>query len=450
MRAFIQWLALAPLFVIAGCSTFQQTSRLTSSEPALSLSAADANLGEALAHYSQGLITESLVGTSQSALYHFKQAAALDPTQIPINLKVAADYIGRKDYTGAVSVLKSLELHHPDSCEIRLLLGSVYQALGNQDAAVCRFRSVIRLMPERPDGYIRLATFWAMEFDSRKAMVVIREGLRHVKDPLPLVEFCESMGRLFVSGKDISGAIPFFEQVLVYRSGDDVVRESLARCYVADGQDRKALAEFERLQKKNPDNPQFALGLGELQEMLGDREKALEWFALALKGRPEDLRLRLHLALLHMQREHYADALAQFDEVARHVEQDQSCTNQLPPFFYFWYGSACERAGRAEEGVQYLTRYLAANPDSAEALNYLAYVWAERGVNLDQAGAYIAKALKLEPDNGAYLDTQGWIQYKQGDAINALKSLKRAWRQAGDDPAILDHLRAVRAALKKR
>ncbi len=382
MRAFTQWLALAPLFVIAGCSTLQQTPREASSESPLSLSEADANLGEALAHYSQGLVSEASLGTAQSAFFHFKQSAVLDPSNIPLSLKVAADYIGRKDYTGAVSILKSLELKHPDSVEIRLLLGSVYQAQDQQDEAVRSFRSVIRLVPDRPDGYIRLATLWAMEFDSRRTLAVIREGLRHVDNPLPLVDFSENVGRLFMAGKELSGAIPFFELVLLYR--------------------------------------------------------------------PDDLPIRVNLALLHLQRDHFAKALTQFDAVARYVGKDESRTNQLPPLFYFWYGSACERAGRVVEGEQYLSRYLAANPDSAETLNYLAYVWAERGVNLERAEIYIKKALQQEPENGAYWDTQGWIQYKQGDYGEAVKSLNQALRLTGDDPAILDHLRAVRAALKKR
>ena len=97
-----------------------------------------------------------------------------------------------------------------------------------------------------------------------------------------------------------------------------------------------------------------------------------------------------------------------------------------------------------------MVRYLAANPESAEALNYLAYMWAERGVNLDKAGIYITKALVHEPDNGAYLDTLGWVQYKQGDYLNAVKTLKQALRKLGDDPAIVDHLRAAQKASKKR
>ena len=269
--------------------------------------------------------------------------------------------------------------------------------------------------------------------------------------------------------------------MLVYRSGDDAVREALARCYVISGQERKALEEFGFLQKKNPDNPQIAFWIGELYEMLGNREKALEYYALAIKGdsatlpaslrkanlemqtdshlalttigeainhSPEDLGLRVYQASLYMQMDRYIEAASQFDDVARRIGKNESNAKQLPPLFYFWYGSACERAGRIDDGEKYLSRYLADNPESAETLNYLAYMWADRGVKLEQAEAYIAKALRQEPDNGAYLDTLGWIQYRRGDYGNASKNLERALRQVGEDSVILSHLGDLSLALK--
>lgn len=445
MRAFTQWLALAPLLVIAGCSTLYPAPRLTSSTPALVLSEADVNLGEALAHYSQALIAEASEGASKSAVLHFRQAAALDPSQIPISLKVASDYIGRRDYTGAVTVLKALELSHPDSLEISLLLGSVYQAQGDSKAAVRQFRAAIRMAPERPDGYIRLATLFVLDLESGKALAVVHEGFRRVRDPQPLYDFCESVGRLLVAGKDSPGAISFFEKV----PDNPRLAFWLGELYEQQGENQKALDAYTRAGKDEAIQLPVALRRANL-EMQIDPRVALATLKEVLLKFPDDLRLRIYLALLYMQLERYPDALTQFEDVVRRVEQDQSQSQQLLPLFYFWYGSACERVGRFEEGEQYLSRYLAANPESAEALNYLAYMWAERGLKLEQADSYVVKALELEPDNGAFLDTKGWIQFKQGDYANAYRTLQRALRQAGDDPAIFEHLGDVSAALNKK
>ncbi len=448
MRAFTQWLALAPLLVFAGCSTLQQTPRLASSGSALALSEADANLGEALAHYSQGLIAEVSLGQSTSAINHFRQAAILDPSHIPLNLKVAADYIGRKDYTGAVSVLKSLERTHPDSVEIRLLLGSVYQAQGNQSAAIQSFRAVIQLAPERPDGYIRLATLYVLELESRRAMAVLKEGFRAVTPPDPLVEFCESAGRLFAAGKDVEGAILFFEKVSEYQPDDPQVAFWLGELYEMKGARKKALVAYARACKSDSNEFPAAFRKANL-EMQTDPALALTTLRNAIKRFPDDLHLRVYLALLYVQLDQYPEALTQFDDVARRMPKDEAGARSVHPLFYFWYGSACERAGRWEDAERYLARYIAANPTAAEALNYLAYMWAERGVNLEQAAAYTSVALVQEPDNGAYLDTLGWIQYQRGDYAAALTSLERALSLVGDDPAILSHLGDVCLALNQ-
>ena len=55
---------------------------------------------------------------------------------------------------------------------------------------------------------------------------------------------------------------------------------------------------------------------------------------------------------------------------------------------------------------------LALRPDFAPALNYLGYMNADRGVHLEEALALIEKAVALEPDNGSYLDSLGWVLYR--------------------------------------
>ena len=51
------------------------------------------------------------------------------------------------------------------------------------------------------------------------------------------------------------------------------------------------------------------------------------------------------------------------------------------------------------------------NPD---ALNYLGYMYAEDGIMLDQAQTLIEKALEIDPNNGAYIDSLGWVYFKKG------------------------------------
>ncbi|HUA59649.1 MAG TPA: tetratricopeptide repeat protein, partial [Verrucomicrobiae bacterium] len=85
-------------------------------------------------------------------------------------------------------------------------------------------------------------------------------------------------------------------------------------------------------------------------------------------------------------------------------------------------------------------------PDNAQALNYLGYMLADRNVKLDEASQLVQKALKMEPENGAFLDSMGWIYYRQGKYSEAQGLLERALAQT-PDPTIHDHLGDVLAKM---
>ncbi len=86
--------------------------------------------------------------------------------------------------------------------------------------------------------------------------------------------------------------------------------------------------------------------------------------------------------------------------------------------------------------------------ENAEAFDYLAYMWAEKGIHLDQALEYSQHALDCDPDNGAFLDTLGWIRYKQNQVAEALICLQSAYYFMPDDPTILEHLGDAWQALR--
>jgi len=88
------------------------------------------------------------------------------------------------------------------------------------------------------------------------------------------------------------------------------------------------------------------------------------------------------------------------------------------------------------------------DPFFATAYNNLGYTWIERDLNLEEAMKLVRKALELEPENGAYIDSLGWGYFKQGKLDEALSELQRAVKFDSTDPAIYDHLGDVYGAKK--
>ncbi len=82
-------------------------------------------------------------------------------------------------------------------------------------------------------------------------------------------------------------------------------------------------------------------------------------------------------------------------------------------------------------------------PRHPEVANSLGYFLAEKGVDLDQAAVLVKLALKAEPGNGAFLDSMGWIHYRNGELEQALDYLIQAVNVLPDDPVILEHLGMV-------
>jgi len=80
------------------------------------------------------------------------------------------------------------------------------------------------------------------------------------------------------------------------------------------------------------------------------------------------------------------------------------------------------------------------NPNNAAVLNYYGYMLADRGIRLEEAAAMIQRAVTQEPNNGAYLDSLGWVYFKQNKLAEAEESLRKALARSSHDPTIIGHL----------
>ena len=84
------------------------------------------------------------------------------------------------------------------------------------------------------------------------------------------------------------------------------------------------------------------------------------------------------------------------------------------------------------EAEQDLRHILALDADNSQALNALGYLLADRNLRLDEARQLISRALALNPEEPAIIDSMGWLEYRSGNLPQALVYLQRAYQLSGD------------------
>jgi tetratricopeptide (TPR) repeat protein len=117
---------------------------------------------------------------------------------------------------------------------------------------------------------------------------------------------------------------------------------------------------------------------------------------------------------------------------------------------FFSLGAAQERAGAHDQAEVSFRRLLEVAPDHAPTLNYLGYMWADRGENLKEALHMLHRAVALEPENGAYVDSLGWVYFRLGEFQEARLHMEWAVRLVPDDPTIFEHLGDIYVRLEER
>ncbi|MBV9671739.1 MAG: tetratricopeptide repeat protein, partial [Verrucomicrobia bacterium] len=277
----------------------------------------------------------------------------------------------------------------------------------------------------------------------------------------------------YVQLNEVNNAIPLYLQTLELNRTNADVRYKLAASFVKNGQRDEAIRMLEDIVKANPLRFEIYEFLARLYEENGQKERALANYEQALLLAPDQPENYLHTADIALQLKHYDQAIQVLQDargrfpipqitysLALALANAKQFSESLPIFestlqeaksnqeeiidsnFYFNYGAAAEQAGLIEKAATLLKRSIELDPaKAANAYNYLGFMWVDRGMNLDEAGQLIKKALEIEPENGAYLDSLGWYYYHKNSYQKALAELLHAADLTNPpDPEVFEHI----------
>ena len=164
----------------------------------------------------------------------------------------------------------------------------------------------------------------------------------------------------------------------------------------------------------------------------GNPSGGLKQLQNMLEGNKGDLEVYHYIFQIYQRQKKYKKAEEKLYEAREYFSKKES--------FYFMLGALQERQKKYKKAARTFKKVINFNSKHASALNYLGYMWADRGVRLNESLGLIKRAVAIEPNNGAFLDSLGWVYYKLNEFNKAVVELEKALALKPTDPIINDHL----------
>jgi len=187
------------------------------------------------------------------------------------------------------------------------------------------------------------------------------------------------------------------------------------------------------------DDPSFhaaELGRAEVLRKAGRQDAAIEVLEALTRSHPDLPDVYATKGDTLRQAERYEEAIVTYTRALELYEEGSSARW----FVHYTRGIAHHKIDDWPGAEADFRAALALDPDHPQVLNYLGYSLVERGEKLDEALEMIETAAAARPDNGAIVDSLGWVYFQLGRYEEAVVHLERAASLEPVDPVINDHL----------
>jgi len=178
------------------------------------------------------------------------------------------------------------------------------------------------------------------------------------------------------------------------------------------------------------------LHIGYLSGVKRDYDTAFRYLNRASAIEPKNSRTFFFKGLVSIWQEDYTAA-------EKHIGRAISLDDKSETY-YFYMAIVMEKLSRLDRAIDSLEKALRHNPNSARACNYLGYLYADNNMKIEESLNLVQRALELEPGNGAYTDSLGWVYYRKGEYRLALEKLLAAEeilrKENAPDPVVYDHI----------
>ncbi len=379
----------------------------------------------------------------KKAIEAFRQALSMDKENLDAMRGLAQDLANDNQMDAALDEYRTIQDADPQDATAAMRVAEIYRRMGKFDLAMENLKKASALVQDSLEIPYNEALILEAQGKYDEAAQVLQ---KLVSRPLPAdarasdksnrALFLERLGNIYREASRPLLAMETFRKI-VDLGGDEAARgyQDVIDAYREQKQWNDATRVAQEAVKKLPGDKGLKLTLAQQMADAGKTDESIQLARSALKGGADDRDTYIMLSQIYMRLRHWKeseDAIAQAEKLAVRPEEKE--------YVRFVQGSIYERQKKFEQAEQAFRLVLQQNPSNSMALNYLGYMLADRNTHLEEAITLIKKALDLDPQNGAYLDSLGWAYFKLGNYDQAEESLRRAAEKTPNDATVQDHL----------
>jgi tetratricopeptide (TPR) repeat protein len=375
----------------------------------------------------------------------------MDPSELSHLRGLGQTLMAEEKYADALVVYQKLLDLMPDEGDNYLRIAQIYRELHQLDKAE---ESLLKARQYEP-GSLEVMYNEAMLYQAQgrydDAIRVLADAVTGVKGQSPVLPsrrrslaiLYQQLGQAYQLKQNYSAAIYTYEELGHLGDEEDRRARLMIMAAYRDARDLpKALQAGKEAYAKYPTDSSIktreALLIGEN----GQVDEAVKMLRSQLSNNEGDREIYLNIAQAYERARRYKDA-----EAAVHASETVPGQPRDNVMGWFLLGAIYEREKLFDRAEEQFKKVVDLDPTNATALNYYGYMLGDLGQRLDEAESFVQRALKEEPYNGAYLDSLGWIYYKQNRLADAEANLRKAVEREPHDPQIHAHLGDVYAKL---
>ncbi len=362
------------------------------------------------------------------------------PDEPQAHYALALVAVAAEQYAVAEREARRLLEGYPERARIYILLSNILYSQGRTEAAE---QTLEEALEDDPENRLLLTAYARMLMDSKK-LPQARAQFRKLEQLAPDdPDLLYTLGILSIELQQLTEARRYLQRLITHGTGRRVGDAAyfMGRTYEVEGQPEQAKAWYERVTRGDYVT-EARTRVARLLALSGELARAREMLQQLRASMPHHAEgLFLAEAELLQELKQYREAIALLSKALEQFPESQRLR---------YLRALCAAPLRQLDLLERdLRAILQQNPEHADALNALGYTLADQTDRYQEALGYIQKALALQPDAPAILDSMGWVQYRLGHHAEALRYLRQAMERL-PDPEIAAHLGEVLWVLGER